>query len=125
MRACVCVFVYGTLKRGFSHHHLLGEARFRGEARTAPHYRLVDCGGFPGLLEGPPGLAVRGEVWEIEEELLPLLDTYEAVEEGEYRREPVRLEGEWEPGSVWAYLYAWPRGPAEPWGAEWTVQGLR
>ncbi len=120
------LFVYGTLRCGYSHHGLLGEdARFRGAVRTAPRFALVDCGGFPGLIEAAPGHAVAGELWEVPEELLPLLDAYEGVPEGEYIRRPVAVEP-CPPGeTVWAYHYNWATGPDQEYGTEWTGSGLR
>jgi gamma-glutamylcyclotransferase (GGCT)/AIG2-like uncharacterized protein YtfP len=80
---------------------------FRGLASTEPRFRLVDCGGFPGLVESDSGGAVRGELWEVSEELLPVLDAYEGVVEGEYVRLPVPLASPSPNATVWAYHYAW------------------
>ncbi|HUF63033.1 MAG TPA: gamma-glutamylcyclotransferase family protein [Verrucomicrobiales bacterium] len=127
MNSRVLLFVYGTLKRGFPQHSLLGEdAVFRGAVRTEPSFGLVDCGGFPGLVEAEPGQAVRGELWEVSEALLPALDTYEGVPEGEY----VRLRTAVQPsppgeGTVWAYHYSRETGTDEEYGAEWTAAGLQ
>lgn len=82
------VFVYGTLKRGERHHHLLASARFVGRGRTAPRFGLVDMGGYPAMVEGGR-TAVEGEIWEVDDRTLEKLD---ALEEHPrfYRR--IRLE---------------------------------
>jgi gamma-glutamylcyclotransferase (GGCT)/AIG2-like uncharacterized protein YtfP len=46
--ACDLVFVYGTLRRGFSHHHLLKRLRARPVGRGSVRAELYDLGAFPG-----------------------------------------------------------------------------
>jgi len=86
----VLLFVYGTLMRGESAHALLGPtARFVGEAQTEPRFTLLDMGEYPALVEGGT-TAVRGELYEIDAELLAVLDRYEDVPEL-YERRTLRL----------------------------------
>ena len=72
------LFVYGTLKRGQRNHFLMSEARFLGEAVTAPLYTLLDLGPFPGMIPGG-STAVHGELYEVGPELLMRLDRHEGV----------------------------------------------
>lgn len=72
------LFVYGTLKRGQRNHFLMREARFLGEAVTAPLYTLLDLGSFPGMIPGGT-TAVHGELYEVGPELLARLDRHEGV----------------------------------------------
>lgn len=72
------LFVYGTLKRGQRNHGLMREARFLGEAVTAPLYTLLDLGLFPGMIPGG-STAVHGELYEVGPELLARLDRHEGV----------------------------------------------
>ena len=72
------LFVYGTLKRGQRNHFLMREARFLGEAITAPQYTLLDLGSFPGMIPGG-STAVHGELYEVGLELLARLDRHEGV----------------------------------------------
>lgn len=114
------LFVYGTLKQGYSNHgHLAGQTRV-GTARTVPGYRLYDLGGYPGLVSFPTDTAgVVGEVWSVDADALARLDHFEGVHEGLYRREPIRLMAPFADRSVDAYLPAKPtRGHPEV-GAEW------
>lgn len=87
------VFVYGSLKRGYALHHLLETSAFRGPGTTAPLYRIYDLGSYPGLIEVPEGLPIHGEVYEVSEETLSILDEAEGVSEGLYARRPIRLQG--------------------------------
>ncbi|MBZ0273671.1 gamma-glutamylcyclotransferase [bacterium] len=83
------LFVYGTLKRGQRNHHLMREARFLGEAVTAPQYTLLDLGSFPGMI--PSGnTAVHGELYEVGPELMARLDRHEGVPRF-YVRVPILL----------------------------------
>ncbi len=97
------VFVYGTLKRGQRNHHFLADQEFRGEAKTLPHYRLYDCGSHPGLVEDTQnGIAVRGEVWQVCDEVLQKLDEYEGVPDY-FLRKPILLQ-DWD-SQVQAYFF--------------------
>ncbi|MEM7011179.1 MAG: gamma-glutamylcyclotransferase family protein [Verrucomicrobiota bacterium] len=101
------IFVYGSLKRGFSAEGRL-DGSFQFEASTEPTYRMYDYGGFPGVVEVKEGgYAIKGEVWEISEACLPLLDQYEAVDEGLYVRATVKLAEPYQHmREVIMYLYA-------------------
>lgn len=66
------------------------EARFLGEAVTAPEYTLLDLGPFPGMIEGG-SIAVHGELYEVGPELLKRLDRHEGVPRF-YIRQTVKLD---------------------------------
>jgi gamma-glutamylcyclotransferase (GGCT)/AIG2-like uncharacterized protein YtfP len=86
-RETTLLFVYGTLKRGFRAHHLLGGAQFLGARQTLARFSLVDCGTYPALVPGQR--AVEGELYEVD---LPSLRTLDAYEGGEYVRERIQLQ---------------------------------
>jgi len=89
--------------RGGKHHAELAEARFVGVAATEARYGVVRVAEYPALVPGSD--VVRGELYEIEVELVPLLDAFEGYM---YRRETVRLAGG---GAAQAYVLAvatWP-----------------
>lgn len=73
---CQLLFVYGTLMRGRSNHHLMRSARFVGVDRTLPRYYLYDLGEYPGLV-APGAHAVLGELFEVTPDLLSELDCFE------------------------------------------------
>ncbi len=86
----IYVFVYGTLKRGFSLHKYLAEAKFLGEAKLSG-YEMYDLGWYPGIKSGKG--EIYGEVYEVEPGTLAVLDEIE--DEGEeYERclLPVQLK---------------------------------
>lgn len=101
------IFVYGTLKRGCSNHHVLGAQQFLGEARTIPGYRLHHLGEYPGMIAAPDDTAgVAGEVWSVDTATLARLDAFEGTAEGLYRRERIELLPPFTPQTVDTYLYA-------------------
>jgi gamma-glutamylaminecyclotransferase len=86
------IFVYGTLKRGQRNHHFLNDQKFLGEAQTEPRYRLYDSGQHPALVDvSENGIAVRGEVWQVNEETIRKLDEYEGVPDY-FARRPILLQ---------------------------------
>jgi gamma-glutamylcyclotransferase (GGCT)/AIG2-like uncharacterized protein YtfP len=97
------LFVYGTLKRGGIRHGPLAAQRYLGEARTTPRYALVDLGDFPGLVASPEGgMAVHGELYEVNCSLVDWLDATEGAPEW-FALELIELAGQ--EGVVWAYFY--------------------
>jgi gamma-glutamylcyclotransferase (GGCT)/AIG2-like uncharacterized protein YtfP len=73
------VFVYGTLKRGFSNWRALLAERstFLGEAvSVAADFAMLD-GSFPRLLRRPHGHPVFGELFEVDRKTLQRLDRLE------------------------------------------------
>ena len=84
------VFIYGTLKRGFALHDKgLGNSEYIGDVVTVEPYPLLIAAPFygPMMLEQPGiGLQVTGELFEVPEDDLPVLDKLEDVgEEGSFR----------------------------------------
>ena len=94
------VFVYGTLKSGFSAHQLLQAARFV-DGQFALNCALDDQGSFPGMVF-EAGNRVWGEVYEVDDDTLQSLDHYEGVAHGLYRREEVEL---YDGSKALAYLF--------------------
>ena len=82
------LFVYGTLKLGFSNHShwMTGAPRISGSA--AINGILLDGPGFPSLLDDKDeGICrVYGELYEVTEEHLNKLDILEGVSRGLYYR---------------------------------------
>jgi gamma-glutamylcyclotransferase (GGCT)/AIG2-like uncharacterized protein YtfP len=85
----VLIFVYGTLLRGEVNHPQLSDAAFVRDARTEASYDLVDLGGYPALLEDGQ-TAVSGEIYEVDDALLTVLDLFEEVP-FLYQRKPIQL----------------------------------
>lgn len=70
------LFVYGSLKRGFSNHDRMRGACFAGVAVTASGHELFLVGEYPALVTGGAG-TVSGEVYEVTPEHLLRLDAFE------------------------------------------------
>ena len=100
------IFVYGSLKRGYGLHHLLAGQAFRGPATTFPLYRIFDLGSYPGLVDWPEGLAVQGELYQVDSECLKRLDEAEGVDEGLYARRVIMLQPPYDrvEASAWFWL---------------------
>jgi gamma-glutamylaminecyclotransferase len=110
------LFVYGTLKRGQRNHHLLAAQQFLGNATTEPRYRIVDLGPYPGLVAiHENGLAVRGELWTVDDNCLRQLDTFEGVPDL-FDRRPVAIPG-WK--EVHAYFWNGAIAPSAASGNIW------
>lgn len=71
------VAVYGSLKKGFGNHRLLGAtSEFIGTGITEPKYKMYSLGGFPGLHSGNDRIFV--EVYLVDaNKTLPNLDLLE------------------------------------------------
>jgi gamma-glutamylcyclotransferase (GGCT)/AIG2-like uncharacterized protein YtfP len=65
---------------------------------------------------GQAGLAIRGELYRVDEELLAALDRFEGVP-AEYVRETIRLA---DGGVAQTYIYALPFSGLMLCGAEWV-----
>jgi gamma-glutamylcyclotransferase (GGCT)/AIG2-like uncharacterized protein YtfP len=104
------LFLYGTLKRGQRNHRLVA-GEFLGPARSQPHYRLVDCGPYPALVEDRDhGESIQGELWRVDDAILRRLDEFEGAPlpdrhdpDPEFVREPIDVLDH--AGLVFAYFY--------------------
>ena len=116
------VFVYGSLKEGFHNHRLLrkNEAMGLGAATTANPALMLAGPGYPFLID-PEGHAadlgdfvgrVRGELYEVDDELLADLDRLEGHPEY-YRRKEVEIVPEDHPERVMAWVYFLPADTLE------------
>ncbi len=72
------LFVYGTLKRGFSNHSFLSgtDTKFLGNARTAEPFALY-VGKFPYVTSREPVCPIKGEVYMVDTETLLRIDELE------------------------------------------------
>lgn len=118
------VFVYGTLKRGHCNAHYLNTQTFVSEALTTPHYRMVDCGGYPGLYHCPNnGLSIHGEIWQIDPITRTELDRLEDLDIGLYTFEPIQLLEPFASPSqpIYAYFFHLPTSKLPDAGNHWPI----
>jgi len=110
----IFLFVYGTLKKGFSRYFILEEAgaEFVGDAKLDGYVMYDLLGEFPAIVrdtednEGNKKIKISGEVYKIDEKTLEKLDYLEGVPPyGDlYRRITEKVELE-KGGFVEVYIY--------------------
>jgi gamma-glutamylaminecyclotransferase len=99
------MFVYGTLMRGYGNNRLLRNAEFVGSAKTSERYTLYSSG-IPFLTEGEM-VNVKGEVFKVNEEILPSVDILEGHPVW-YRRKIISVNLE-DGNTVKAWAYFMPK----------------
>lgn len=72
------LFVYGTLKDGFSNSNFLKECEFHSTSYTVEKYDMVSCGMFPAVKESGDIGVIEGEVYIIDKLILDKLDVLES-----------------------------------------------
>ncbi len=92
------VFVYGTLRQGDSRGGALSRCKCVSLEARLHGYALLHLGGFPGIILEEGTEPVRGEVYEISDEVLARLDGIEGFREEHpdtslYLREKVTIQG--------------------------------
>lgn len=107
------VFVYGSLRKGASNAWRMERTRFIGSATVSGTLVKVDW--YPGLvLKGDT--AVKGEVYEVDEQTLAELDAFEGivsdeVYNGEYKRIKGKVQFEHDE-TCECFIYEWQLGVA-------------
>jgi len=98
-------FVYGTLKQGGGLHYWMQGAHLVGPAETHDRtFLMIDLGYFPGVVKYEHGLKIKGELYEINENMLATLDRVEGYPRL-YTREQVPVVCNGETYAAWIYLY--------------------
>lgn len=93
------IFVYGTLKQGFSRHHYIKEQKYLGIARTEPKYAMFAYGGFPALVDEKLAALsnhtatnkIYGELYQVDDMCMRQLDIIEGTDEGLFERKNISL----------------------------------
>ncbi len=81
------IFIYGTLLRGGSAHHLMQGAPYLASGKIKG--KIIHVDQYPGLIQGDFGW-VKGEIFRVNDTLLQELDRYEGC--FEYPPHYLRLE---------------------------------
>ena len=89
------VFVYGTLKRGFSNHYFLEDAKFIAQATTKDKFPMVNIiKAYPYIInDAGNGHNIEGELYKIDASILAKLDMLEGYPE-HYDRQKVTILAE-------------------------------
>lgn len=89
------LFVYGTLMSGQRAADKMSDGKYLGDYRL-DGYAMYNLGRYPGIIP-MGGECVYGELYEISEDMIPVLDEYE--EEGSlyHRREVMVRACDWKP----------------------------
>lgn len=99
------VFVYGSLKKGFSNHSLIANSKFLGSTETVGrNYRMFSLSYFPTVAEtDSTDFAVIGELYEVDSNTLRELDLLEG--NGHlYNRKLVKVYCGLDVVEAWMYL---------------------
>ena len=87
------VFIYGSLKIGFHNNYILhqvGAIKRHDVVTREPDFELISLGSFPGLLHKYPGYLIFGELWDVDDEGITVLDRLEG-HPNFYKRETISL----------------------------------
>jgi|WetSurSiteA1Bulk_404760.scaffolds.fasta_scaffold175071_2 gamma-glutamylcyclotransferase (GGCT)/AIG2-like uncharacterized protein YtfP len=100
------VFVYGSLLSGMGNNALLRNCTCLGKAKTPPNFLMIDLGWFPGIVRSDSGMAIHGEVYEVDDVILQRLNNLEGYRptdpgNGLYDRDIVSTEY----GDAFVYIY--------------------
>ena len=84
------IFIYGTLRRGGSAHHLMQGAEFKMKGSISG--RLIHIDQYPGLIHCDKQ-RVNGELYQVSDALISELDRYEGCFESppHYLREEIEV----------------------------------
>ena len=97
------VFVYGSLKRGFGNHDVLGGSPLIARTRTVGRcFNMISLGAFPAVLNSGD-YDIEGELYEVDNYTLEALDMLEG-EGSLYRRQKVGLASG---HTAWLYFLIW------------------
>jgi gamma-glutamylcyclotransferase (GGCT)/AIG2-like uncharacterized protein YtfP len=97
----------------------MADQEYLGEAVTEPRYRVFDLGPHPGLVvDNENGLAVKGELWGVNERCLAELDAFEEVPTW-FIREPIAIAGRQD--VIEAYYLNSPKPDDAPSGDQWPL----
>lgn len=100
------VFVYGTLKKGKHNHWYLEDSDYLGRGKTKEKYNYSKSGGLPKVTKesGDGDLRIRGELYEINKDVLRCIDELES-HPNLYKREKVDIIINGSIKKAWCYFY--------------------
>jgi gamma-glutamylcyclotransferase (GGCT)/AIG2-like uncharacterized protein YtfP len=97
----VNILVYGTLMQGYRNHFLIENQKYLGNCKIKG-FEMYHVHSFPGVVEGKG--QIQGEVYQVDDSLLPALDKLESIG-SMYDRKEVEIEIQGK--SIKAWIYTW------------------
>lgn len=97
------VFVYGTLKKGHGNHPFLADQKYLGKGEIGKEFTLYRDTILPYLVR-KDGEGAVGEVYEVQDERMPMLDMLEGHPHV-YNREKVEIKIDGEKDTAWVYVF--------------------
>lgn len=98
------VFVYGTLKRGFSNNFVMGNSEFVGQCITVNDYFLTQGRFYPMLIDAQPGKKIKGELFLVETSKIPSIDRFEG-HPNLFNRQKILVRFHEKNIEAWCYFY--------------------
>jgi len=98
------LFVYGTLKKECGGSILLKNAKFIEECLTIEKFKMVSNFSYPAVYFYPHGYCVLGELYQVSEYLLDVIDGYEGYPYF-YKRKKIKVRGLRSNKIYEAYIY--------------------
>lgn len=102
MQNNINLFVYGSLQRGLGIDSLLKNSVFLGDGITVDKFLMFDLGSFPGIVKDSRGKNIFGEVYQINQATLDILDIVESHPDS-YTRKMFEIQMEDEAKECWIY----------------------
>lgn len=97
------LFVYGTLKRNFSNHHLLKDSQYLGTGFTKERYAMYESG-IPFVVKSEPVSSIHGELYQVDDTTLQRLDRLEGHPDWYYREQVEILFASGQTITAWLYF---------------------
>lgn len=108
------IFVYGTLRKFHGNHQLLKDARFYGVGTSKDRYSMYIAGGYPYVTSAETRYPIVGELYNVDDATLEMLDKMEGHPHYYERKEIIVIVNEVE-YCAWMYVRD-PHGKLMPTG---------
>tara|TARA_R110002096_G_scaffold272843_10_gene466619 strand:+ start:601 stop:948 length:348 start_codon:yes stop_codon:yes gene_type:complete len=96
------IFVYGTLRKGFSNHFIMKRMMNLGKGLTKEKYAMYGSG-IPFLVETEPVTNITGELYMVDQTTFEILDILEGHPKW-YKRKQVDVVVEGVEHKAWVYF---------------------
>ena len=105
------LFVYGTLKKGYSNHDIIKKTKFLGDFISIDKFDLSGYG-FPQIYPNDQGKRIKGEIYDLFEHDFVFTDALEGNGTF-YQREIRKFQRNSKIITAWVYIVLYPGSPIE------------